>query len=206
VTNNDSLIILAQNPEKGRVKERFAKEIGEEQALVVHHKLLLYTKEITKRLNAHKSVYYSDFVDNNDLWDNMIYDKHLQQGLDQGEIMTDSFTQAFAIGKERVVIIGTDCMELESYMIKEAFAVLESNDVVIGPSKNGGYYLLGMRKFLPTLFEGKSWLSPDLLMDTILDLKKMNAKYYLLKTLSDIRTTSDLSQLSKFQDKPQDWF
>ena len=91
-------------------------------------------------------------------------------------------------------------------MIKEAFAVLESNDVVIGPSKNGGYYLLGMRKFLPTLFEGKSWLSPDLLMDTILDLKKMNAKYYLLKTLSDIRTTSDLSQLSKFQDKPQDWF
>lgn len=206
MTNNDSLIILAQNPEKGRVKEKFAKEIGEEQALVVHHKLLQYAKEITKRLNAHKSIFYSDFIDNNDLWDNMIYDKHLQQGSSQGEIMTDAFTAAFASGKDRVVIIGTDCMELESYMIKEAFTVLENNDVVLGPSTNGGYYLLGLSRFYPTLFEGKTWDSPDLLMDTILDLKKMNAKYYLLKTLSDIQTSGDLSQLSKIHDKPQDWF
>ena len=196
-----------RNPEKGKVKTRLAKDIGEDQALSVYHKLLNYTKEITKRLNCEKAVYYSDYVDDNDLWDNMIYDKHLQQGQNLGERMQDALSRAFAEGKERVVIIGSDCMELESYMIKEAFAVLDSNDVVIGPARDGGYYLLGMKKFLPTLFEGKPWSSENLLMDTILDLKKMDANYYLLKTLNDIDTIDDLHQLSKFQEqKPEDWF
>ena len=207
MTSNDRLIIFVRNPEKGKVKTRLAKDIGEDQALSVYHKLLNYTKEITKRLNCEKAVYYSDYVDDNDLWDNMIYDKHLQQGQNLGERMQDALSRAFAEGKERVVIIGSDCMELESYMIKEAFAVLDSNDVVIGPARDGGYYLLGMKKFLPTLFEGKPWSSENLLMDTILDLKKMDANYYLLKTLNDIDTIDDLHQLSKFQEqKPEDWF
>jgi len=207
VTLDDRLIIFARNPEKGKVKSRLAKDIGEDQALGVYHKLLNYTKEITKKLNCDKAVYYSEYVDHNDLWDNMIYDKHLQQGADLGERMQDAFSRAFAEGKKRVIIIGSDCMELESYMIKEAFAVLDSNDVVLGPARDGGYYLLGMKSFLPTLFEEKPWSSPDLLMDTILDLKKMNASYYLLKTLNDIDTIDDLHQLSKFQEqKPEDWF
>ncbi len=207
MTLDDRLIIFARNPEKGKVKSRLAKDIGEDQALGVYHKLLNYTKEITKKLNCDKAVYYSEYVDHNDLWDNMIYDKHLQQGADLGERMQDAFSRAFAEGKKRVIIIGSDCMELESYMIKEAFAVLDSNDVVLGPARDGGYYLLGMKSFLPTLFEEKPWSSPDLLMDTILDLKKMNASYYLLKTLNDIDTIDDLHQLSKFQEqKPEDWF
>lgn len=206
MTANDSLIIFAHNPDKGRVKTRLAKEIGDEQALNVYHKLLQYTKEITKRLNCEKSVYYTSRIDNNDLWDNMIYDKHLQHGNNQGERMTAAFTQAFAQGKERVIIIMADCIELETYMIKEAFAVLESNDVVLGPSRDGGYYLIGMRKFLPTLLADKDWDSPDLLMDTILDLKNLNAKYYLLKTLGDVNTASDLDRLARFQEKPEDWF
>lgn len=207
MTSNDRLIIFAKNLDKGKVKTRLAQEVGEEQALNVYHKLLIYTKEITKKLNCEKSVYYSDRIDNNDLWDNMIYDKHLQQGQDTGERMQNALADAFAEGKNRVVIIGTDCIDMESYMIKEAFAVLESNDVVIGPSRQGGYYLLGMRKFLPTLFEDKQWGTNDLLMDTILDLKKMNARYYLLKTLQDIDTLEDLDQMSKFQEhNTEDWF
>lgn len=207
MTSNDRLIIFASNLEKGKVRTRLVEDIGEDQALNVYHKLRLYTKEITKKLNCEKAVYYSDHVDNNDLWDNMIYDKHLQEGQESGERMQNAFATAFAEGKDRVVIIGTDCIELESYMIKEAFAVLQSNDVVIGPSRQGGYYLLGMRKFFPTLFEGKQWGTDDLLMDTILDLKKMNARYYLLKTLSEIDTLDDLDQMSKFQEHDtEDWF
>lgn len=173
---------------------------------MVQHKLLQYTKEITKKLNCSKSVFYADRVDHNDLWDNMIYDKFLQQGADLGERMTEAMCEAFAAGKDRVIVIGTDCIELETYMIKEAFAVLESNDVVLGPAADGGYYLLGMRKFFPTLLEDKDWSSSDLLMDTILDLKKMNARYYLLKTLNSLNTPEDLDKLSKIQEKPEDWF
>lgn len=207
MTSEDQLIIFVKNPEKGRVKTRLAKSIGEDQALAVYHRLLSYTKEITKKLNCEKAVYYSDSIDHNDLWDNMIYDKHLQQGNDLGERMQDALSNAFASGKKRVVIIGSDCIELESYMIKEAFAVLDNNDVVIGPAKDGGYYLLGMKKFLPTLFENKRWSSEDLLMDTILDLKKMQSSYFLMKTLNDIDTIEDLRQITNLpEQKSEDWF
>ena len=207
MTDNDRLIIFVKNPEIGRVKTRLAKTIGDEQALSIYQKLLLYTKEITKGLNADKSVYYSEHIDNNDLWDNMLFSKHLQRGDDLGERMQNAFADAFAQGKERVIIIGSDCLELETYMIKEAFAVLENNDVVLGPAKDGGYYMIGMTAFLPTLFEDKNWSTDDLLMDTILDLKKMNAKYYLLKTLNDIDTIEDLKALDKFpHQKNEDWF
>ena len=207
MTDNDRLIIFVKNPVKGRVKTRLAEDIGEEQALNVYHKLLLYTREITKMLNADKVVYYSESIDNNDLWDNMNFGKRLQQGSDLGERMQNAIAEAFAEGKQRVIIIGSDCIELETYMIKEAFAVLESNDVVLGPARDGGYYLLGMKKFFPTLFEDKEWSTPDLLMDTILDLKKMNSRYYLLKTLNDIDTAADLDGLDKFpEQKGEDWF
>lgn len=207
MTANDSLIIFVKNPEKGKVKTRLAKDIGDDQALHVYHRLLQYTKSISKPLNSEKLVYYSDFIDNNDLWDNMTFEKHLQNGADLGERMQNAFAEAFARGQQRVLIIGSDCVELETYMIKEAFAVLESNDVVIGPAKDGGYYLLGMRKFYPTLFENKPWSSEDLLMDTIIDLKKLNAPYYLLKTLSDIDHAEDLALMSKLpEQKSEDWF
>lgn len=207
MTDHDRLIIFVKNPEKGRVKTRLAEDIGEEQATLIYHKLLLYTREITKGLNADKVVYYSESIDNNDLWDNLSFGKRLQEGADLGERMQNAFAEAFAEGKQRVIIIGSDCLELETYMIKEAYAVLENNDVVLGPARDGGYYLLGMKKFLPTLFDGKEWSTPDLLMDTILDLKKMNARYYLLKTLNDIDTAEDLKGIDKFpEEKGEDWF
>jgi rSAM/selenodomain-associated transferase 1 len=207
VTDNDRLIIFVRNLEKGKVKTRLAKSIGDEQAMHLYHKMLLYTKEVTKVLNAEKFVYYSEHIQHNDLWDNMLFNKQLQEGSDLGERMQNAFAAAFIEGKQRVIIIGSDCIELETYMIKEAFAVLENNDVVLGPAKDGGYYLIGMRKFLPTLFEGKTWGSQDLLMDTLLDLKKMSAKYYLLKTLNDIDTIEDLEALNKFpQQRSEDWF
>jgi len=207
VTTNDSLIVFVRNLERGKVKTRLAKDIGADQALLIYQKLVQYTKEITRTLNSNKAVYYSDFIENNDLWDNMLYDKHLQEGNDLGERMQNAFANAFATGQERVIIIGSDCLELETYMIKEAFAVLENNDVVLGPAKDGGYYLIGMKKFLPTLFEDKPWGTDDILMDTLLDLKRMNASYYLLKTLNDIDSIEDIKNLPNFPDrKPDDWF
>lgn len=204
---NDSLIIFVKNPEKGKVKTRLAKDIGDDQALHVYQRLLQYTRDITKGLNSEKLVFYSDFIDNNDLWDNMTFEKRLQQGFDLGERMQNAFADAFARGQKRVLIIGSDCAELQTYMIKEAFAVLENNEVVIGPAKDGGYYLLGMKTFYPTLFENKPWSSQDLLMDTIIDLKKLKASYYLMKTLSDIDHASDLELMAKLpQPRSEDWF
>lgn len=189
------------------MKPKLAREVGNDQAVRVYRRLLQYTKGITKPLNSHKLVYYSDYIDNNDLWDNMLFEKHLQDGVDMGERMENAFADAFSRGQQKVIVIASDCVELETYMIKEAFAVLDSNDVVLGPARDGGYYLIGMKKFFPTLFEDKDWDTTDVLMDTILDLKKMNAQYYLLKTLSDLDSAADLGLLAKLpEEKSEDWF
>lgn len=206
MTQNDQLIVFAKNPVKGQVKRRLAAETDHETALSVYHKLLLYTNAVCRDLNCDKAVYYSHFIDNNDNWDNLRFSKYLQHGDHYGERMTEAMAKAFAAGKDRVVAIGTDCMELEAYMIKEAFAVLESNDVVVGPQRDGGYYLIGMRRFYPTLFENKAWDADNTLMDTILDLKKMNVKYYLLKTLTALNTAADMQLLARYRERPADWF
>ncbi len=138
---------------------------------------------MTKKLNCNKTIYYSSHNDNIDLWDTMIYSKSLQQGNTKGESLADADTKVFALEKKRVITIGTDCIDLESYMIKEVFAVLESNDVVLGPSKTGGYYLLVKGRFLPTLFTEKDWESENLLMDATLGVKNLDFKYYLSKNI-----------------------
>ena len=71
---------------------------------------------------------------------------------DLGEKMLSAFTFAFAIGYKNVVIIGSDCIQLSAKIIEEAFELFRSNDVVIGPAKDGGYYLLGMNTLYKELF------------------------------------------------------
>ncbi len=75
--------------------------------------------------------------------------------------MQKAFDRAFTDGFSKVVVIGTDCAAITSEILKQAFELLEKYPVVIGPSRDGGYYLLGMSNFYPDLFEGKKWSTPS---------------------------------------------
>lgn len=206
MTEKDSLIIFLDNPEK-IVLDNLAKMKGLAEAKLIHQRLRRYTFVMTKALNAEKELYYSDFIPINDHWDRTIFHKHLQIGNDLGERIANAFATAFSQGQQKVVVIFSDFVELESYMIKEAFDVLENEDVVLGPAREGGYYLIGMKKFFPMLFEGKDWKSTNILIDTLIDLKKVNARYYLLKTLCDFSSLQDFELLEKLtHEKPKDWF
>ena len=90
-----------------------------------------------------------------------------------------------------VVIIGSDCPSLSPIIINEAFERLENDDIVIGPSSDGGYYLLGMSKLIPELFQHKKWSSDSVLADTIKDTVKLQKQYSFLTELSDIDTIED---------------
>ncbi|PCH64872.1 MAG: glycosyltransferase [Bacteroidetes bacterium] len=196
--NNDYLLmIFVKNPELGKVKTRLASTIGDGKALEIYKTLLAHTCTIANFIVFDKAVFYLENIAHNDLWHNEKFQKYLQNGEDLGERMLNAFTFAFAVGYKRVVIIGSDCIQLTPKIINEAFEMINTNDVVIGPAKDGGYYLLGMNKLYLELFHNKIWSSENVLLDTLIDLKKMNVSYKLLETLSDVDREEDLGELKK---------
>lgn len=184
------LLIFTRNPELGKVKTRLAKTIGDEAALDVYKHLLNHTKQVTKNLSCDKAVYYSVKVRENDIWDATTYQKHLQNGNDLGIRMLNAFQQAFSTGYEKVVIIGSDLPDLTSEHINEAFEKLNSNDVVMGPAEDGGYYLLGMKKLHANIFQNKNWGTSTVRKDTLNDLQ--NESVFLLETLNDVDVFDDI--------------
>lgn len=186
------LIIFVKNPELGKVKTRLSQTIGNEQALHIYISLLHHTKTISLEVAANRAVYYTDFIDTNDLWPENRFRKYLQTGDDLGGRMKSAFAAAFAEDFERVVIIGSDCPQLASTHVEQAFDLLNNYDVVIGPAVDGGYYLLGMKQLIPELFIHKAWSSDQVLLQTIADIQHLHLSYYLLETLRDIDTEEDL--------------
>ncbi|UTW61347.1 TIGR04282 family arsenosugar biosynthesis glycosyltransferase [bacterium SCSIO 12741] len=191
-TGGDLLMVFAKNPEYGKVKTRLAKTIGHKKALEVYQKLLEHTRDICLQVGCFRIVYYSDFIDFDDLFDNQYFLKDEQVKGDLGERMAMAFGESFKEGYQRIVCIGSDCYELSSDLIKKAFVALDDNDVVIGPAKDGGYYLIGMKDNYEHLFMNKEWSTNNLLLDTLIDLKSAELKYHLLPTLSDVDQEEDL--------------
>jgi rSAM/selenodomain-associated transferase 1 len=190
------LIIFAKNPEYGKVKTRLAATIGNEQALFIYQKLIEHTIAITKKISADKIVYYSDSIVEKDTWENNIYQKKLQSGTDLGERMKNAFKSSFTAGYQKVIIIGTDCFELNEEFISIAFEKMNDDDVVLGPAKDGGYYLLGMKKFYPSFFENIEWSSEKVLKQTLTTAMRLNLSVFLLPQLSDIDREPDLKDYS----------
>lgn len=189
------LIIFARNPILGKVKTRLAREIGAEQALQVYLRLLEHTHKVADEARCTKHVYYTDSLDEFGLLDYFKFKKQLQQGEDLGERMHNAMKDGFDAGYRRVVIIGSDCIELDSALIDQAFERLQSHDCVLGPASDGGYYLIGLNYLHDFLFQDKKWSGPDVLLDTLLDLQNAQITYDLLPTLNDIDTKSDLDQV-----------
>ncbi|MGM0477835.1 MAG: TIGR04282 family arsenosugar biosynthesis glycosyltransferase [Bacteroidota bacterium] len=190
--NDRQLLIFTKNPEPGKCKTRLAATIGNEAALNVYLQLLDHTVRFTERVNADRCVYYSNTIHKDDRWSDAYFDKKQQIKGDLGQKMVAAFKDSFDQGYKRVVIIGSDCAEINEEDIHAAFTALATNDVVIGPALDGGYYLLGMRQFIPALFQDKSWSTPHLINETIATIKKHALSFSLLQEKSDIDYEEDL--------------
>jgi uncharacterized protein len=187
-----AIIIFVRNPELGKVKTRLAKEIGDEQALQVYTGLLQHTHDIVIDLDCDRFVYYADYINDHDLWENKYFEKRLQNGESLGNRMMAAFFELFQQGYSQVVIIGSDCPGLTSFVIEDAFDKLDTTDVIIGPSCDGGYYLLGLTHLVPDLFKNKKWSTDTVLADTIKDTISLKKSCFFLTELSDIDTAEDL--------------
>ncbi len=185
------LIIFCKNLIEGYVKTRIAKSIGKKKALLVYKKLIEKTKKAVMLVNSHKILYYSKFINFNDDWSDFVNEKKIQKGNNLGEKINNAFKEGFKSKFSPVIIIGSDLWDINHIDINFAFSSLNKNDYVIGPSIDGGYYLIGMNKINSKLFKNKSWSKPSLLKETISELK--NKKLKLLKTKNDIDTIEDLN-------------
>ena len=196
------LLIFTKNPQLGKVKTRLAKTIGDEKALLIFHKLIDKTALVVDGVDAHKSLYYSDFIDDQDIWEGRVRNKKIQEGNSLGERMANAFKIGFNCGYNRIVVIGTDLWNLDAQTINNAFSTLRNVDGVIGPATDGGYYLLGLSRWIPSVFHEKRWGTSRVFKDTVEDFKNNTLAY--LETKNDIDYFEDLEtipELLKFLDQ-----
>ncbi len=190
-----AVIVFLKNPEPGKVKTRLAKDLGDEKALLVYQKLIAHTLDEVSKTKGEVFLFYDRAFPENQLFG---VNYRLQEGSDLGEKMLRAFEEVFQDGVTKAVIIGSDCPEISSEIIHEAFQKLNPSDAVIGPALDGGYYLLGLKKPHKELFLDKTWSIDSVFDRTLSDLKKLKWSYSLLPTLSDLDTIDDYRKFPEY--------
>tara|TARA_B110000046_G_scaffold25332_3_gene24850 strand:- start:43709 stop:44314 length:606 start_codon:yes stop_codon:yes gene_type:complete len=191
------LIIFIKNPVLGTVKTRLAMSIGDEKALEVYNDLIQKCQEETLKVECTRHLFYSKNISENDSWLIADFEKEIQADGDLGDKITSAFYNVFKEKekeKEKVIIIGSDCYDLDAATINEAFEKLDHSDVVIGPANDGGYYLLGINDFHPELLQNITWSTEDVLAETIERANSKKLSMSLLKELIDLDTLEDLEK------------
>ncbi len=196
-TSKKAIIIFTRNPELGKVKTRLAATIGDEKALKIYKLLITHTIKITQNITADKYVFYSENIPVNDDWDSSVFRKKLQKGNDLGMRMKNAFQELFSMGYEKVLIVGTDMYEITQQDIEDAFIQLKGNNFVLGPAKDGGYYLFGMKEINNSVFENKKWGTQTVLQDTLKDIQNENV--VLLPKKNDIDRYEDIKDVEDFK-------
>lgn len=192
---NNALIIFLRFPKTGEVKTRLAKTTSSDFAVKFYKSCAEnIVKNVKKIPCINRFVFYSNGKEKDKItkWLGSKLYYSPQQGSDLGTRMKNAFQKVFSTGAQKIIIIGTDIPDLSNDIINNAFNLLESNDVVIGPSKDGGYYLLGIKKMYSQLFEKIEYSTDKVFSETLSRIKESNLSYQLLPELQDIDTEEDL--------------
>ncbi len=186
-----ALIIFIKNPRLGQVKTRLARDVGEEKALECYFELLHHTRSLALQIcNCERWLFYSDYLDTQDQWDNKYFKKALQKIGTLGERLKHAAAHVVKESQTHI-IMGSDCPYITKVHVDLAFATLQNHDLVIGPATDGGYYLIGATNYYPSLFEDIRWSTEHTLSDTLRKADELNLKTFMLETLDDIDTIAD---------------
>jgi len=188
-----AVIVFVKNPVLGKVKTRLAKSIGEEAALKVYKYLLHFTKDLIGTAKVDKLFLYhhEEIIDINK-WYILNCENKLQSDGDLGCKMENAFNYVFSKGFKSIVVLGSDCLEITSDILNKSFLELEICNSVIGPAKDGGYYLLGLNNMIPEIFKDMPWSKSNLLLETVKKLELKEINYKLLPILSDVDYLEDI--------------
>lgn len=192
---DSALIVFLRLPVKGKVKTRIASTEGDDQALAIYVQLMDITLDLAAQSDRYVYLFYEGGLPQ--LPDQQPAFTYLQQSPgDLGKKMADAFSQVLK-NHPKAVLIGSDCPTLSKAILEEAYSLLDQNDIVLGPSRDGGYYLIGCKKVLPLLFDGISWSTPSVLTTTIAKARNEGLTFCLLEELMDIDTADDWHQYKR---------
>ncbi|MFZ2634475.1 MAG: TIGR04282 family arsenosugar biosynthesis glycosyltransferase [Desulfosalsimonadaceae bacterium] len=199
--NPDSscVILFVKAPVPGQVKTRMARRLGASAAALLYR---CFVNDLVRKIDAENLV-LRIFYDPPDaeaaikswLGEERAY--ALQTGMDLGERMKQAFQQVFSAGIQRAVLVGSDLPDLPAEIVADALASLHNTPAVIGPSRDGGYYLIGFRAdtFTPAVFDGVPWSSNRVLPTTLERFAAAGLPIRQIPEWRDIDTQEDLLDL-----------
>ncbi|ALF51710.1 hypothetical protein ACX27_00810 [Nostoc piscinale CENA21] len=191
------LIIFTRYPEPGKTKTRLIPALGSVGAANLQQQMTEYTllqvAELQKAIGVSVELRFAggslELMQDWLGWE-LLY---ASQGEgDLGTRMARSLVDAFRKNAEYVIIIGSDCPGVTSQILATAFQQLQTVDLVIGPAIDGGYYLIGVRRFIPELFDNIDWGTSQVLQQTIDIAAKLGVLSIYLPTLADVDRPEDL--------------
>lgn len=195
------ILVFVKYPLAGAVKTRLAADIGGEKAASIYACFVRVLLEGLKDFGGGLKICCDPAFEVEDYrrWLGEGYSYILQRGEGLGERMKNAFEDAFSDGFERVVLVGSDVPDLPGEYVDLAFYCLGRKDVVVGPSVDGGYYLIGFSRggFLPEVFDGISWSSDVVFKQTVDVIRRYDKKCFLLGQWQDVDTVADLESLLK---------
>lgn len=192
------LLYFVKYPTPGKVKTRLAKTVGFQEAAKLYSQLaegnLRIIASLDERNICDLVVVFDPPEKREDIkrWLSWPCEYWPQCGGGLSQRLTHAFYEAFGSasggqkGGKRVMALGSDTLGLTADIIQQGFEVLQSNDVVVGPAEDGGYYLIGLNHFQPKLFEGIAWSTNKVLSQTYKTIKKLRLSYQTLCQLKDL--------------------
>jgi rSAM/selenodomain-associated transferase 1 len=192
------LVVFVKAARVGAVKTRLAQEIGDRAACDAYQKLV---RAVVSRIDSLHDVQLRYSPDDAEkevgLWRKPQWALSPQGGGSLGQRLTRAFAELFAAGARRVVIVGSDCPWLSAADIEQAWNDLETHDLVLGPARDGGYWLVGLRELLPELFNDISWSTATVLEQTLERARARGLRFRLLRELRDVDTLDDWQAFSR---------
>ena len=192
------LIVFTRYPEPGKAKTRLIPALGEAGAAALSRHMTEHTLTQVQQLSLKETLsvevcFAGGTVDLMRQWlgQGWIY-THQGEG-DLGDRMARSLQTAFNSGVQRTIIIGTDCPDLNNSLLETAFQALDTHDLVLGPTVDGGYYLIGLSRFIPELFTGIAWSTSTVLPQTLTIAETLRLAIAQLPKLSDVDYPEDLA-------------
>ncbi|MDJ0836612.1 MAG: TIGR04282 family arsenosugar biosynthesis glycosyltransferase [Acidobacteriota bacterium] len=193
----NALICFLKFPEPGNVKTRLAADLEDPVAAAVLYEALAerVITEVYPLMASYDVLLYVDSKHEISAYRKWIGDSwqfHYQYGDDLGTRLNDAFANTFKAGYSKVAVIGTDCVGMDQAFVEEVFNHLDHHDYVIGPSTDGGYYLLAAREDSPWLFENVDWSTESVLETTLDKIETREKDVFQLIEKIDIDTLDDL--------------
>ncbi len=193
------LIVFAKEPKRGKVKTRLSSVFSQQKCLALYKALLKDTLETAQCVPCEKRIvsYEASRVPRYLRKTARPFTFYKQKGRNLGERMHNAFRFATDLDAAKTVIIGSDAPTLGCARISDAFSQLDHADLVLGPSIDGGYYLIALKVPFANLFNGVSWSSESVLRKTLANAKKYQKKVALLPFVRDIDEPRDLEYLKR---------